>query len=68
MGVAKAGMQIPSVSYLDLLYYSMLLMTSLGFSDLLPDTPIGKSFAIGYALFGIAWMALFTAILVRRVI
>jgi hypothetical protein len=68
MGVSRAGTPIEQVSYLDSLYYSMLLVTTLGFSDLMPSTNSGKLFAIFCAVFGISWMALFTAILIRRVI
>ena len=68
MGIVKAGIAITSVNFSDSLYYSMLLMTTLGFSDLLPASTFGKFYAIFCALFGISWMALFTAILIRRVI
>jgi hypothetical protein len=68
MGVAKSGVAISTVTFIDSLYYSMLLMTTLGFSDLLPANTAGKLYAIFCALFGISWIALFTAILVKRVI
>jgi hypothetical protein len=68
MGMMRASTPIPSVTLSDALYYCMLLVTTLGFSDLVPTTQIGKMFAVGCALFGISWMALFTAILVKRVI
>ena len=68
MGIVKEGAIIPNASMSDSLYYSMLLMTTLGFSDLLPASTFGKFYVIFCAIFGISWMALFTAILVKRVI
>jgi hypothetical protein len=68
MGIMRANTPIANVTFLDALYYCMLLVTTLGFSDLVPTAQIGKGFAVACALFGISWMALFTAILVKRVI
>ena len=68
MGIMRANTPISSVTLPDALYYCMLLVTTLGFSDLVPTAQTGKVFAVGCALFGISWMALFTAILVKRVI
>jgi hypothetical protein len=59
---------IPIVGFSQALYYCMQLATTLGFSDLRPNTAYGWSFSIGCALLGITWAGLFTAILVRRVI
>jgi voltage-gated potassium channel len=68
MGMMHGGAAVTAASFLDSLYYCMLLITTLGFSDLIPTTQIGKTFAVGCALFGLSWVGLFTAILVKRVI
>ena len=64
--MVRNGAQIDDVTYGDALYYCMLLTTTLGFSDLNPASAWGKVFAVACALFGISWMGLFTAVLVRR--
>jgi Ion channel/Pentapeptide repeats (9 copies) len=68
MGVKQNGSEVVVSSFVDTVYYCMLLITSLGFSDLVPTTLFGKALAVFYALFGISWMALFTAILIKRII
>jgi hypothetical protein len=68
MGMFRNGVAITAVTFVDALYYCMLLMTTLGFSDLVPTSFIGKGYVIFCAVFGISWAGLFTAILVRRVI
>lgn len=64
----QMGFSSLDVSFVDSVYYSMLLMTAMGFADMFPSTLFGKMFAVGCALFGISWLGLFTAILVKRVI
>ena len=68
MGMIRNGTEIAHVTFADALYYCMLLTTTLGFSDLMPTSVLGKAFAVACALFGISWMGLFTAVLVRRLI
>lgn len=68
MGMQRDNTPIPDVTTVESLYYSVGLITSLGFFDIVPTTLLGKAFAIFCALFGISWLAVFTAILVRRVL
>jgi hypothetical protein len=62
------GLSDAEISLGESLYYSMLLMTTIGFTNAFPATTLGKLFAVGCALFGISWFGIFTAILVKRVI
>jgi hypothetical protein len=66
--MTRNGIEVTHVSFSDALYYCMLLTTTLGFSDLIPTNEPGKAFAVACALFGISWIGLFTAVLVRRLI
>jgi hypothetical protein len=69
MGMSAYGkVSTSNITFLDSIYYCMLLVTTLGFSEIFPASAVGKAFAIGCGIFGISWMGLFTAILVRRVI
>jgi ion channel/pentapeptide repeat protein len=68
MGMMRSGVEVTNVTFADALYYCMLLMTTLGFSDLVPTSETGKAFTVVCALFGISWTGLFTAVLVRRLI
>jgi hypothetical protein len=67
-GMTRAGDQIADIGYGAALYYCMQLVTTLGFSSLMPESALGRAFAIACAVIGIAWAGVFTSILVRRVI
>jgi hypothetical protein len=68
MGIQHGDTVITEVSVIESLYYCMSLITSLGFFELIPTTLVGKAFAVFCTLFGVSWLAVFTAILVRRVL
>jgi hypothetical protein len=68
MGIQRDNVSISEVTTVESLYYCVGLITSLGFFEFVPTTLLGKAFAIFCALFGISWLAIFTAILVRRVL
>lgn len=68
-GKLIVGGQIASnISLYDSLFYTYSMMTALGFSSVIPATPDAKLYAIFLALSGIAWLGVFTSLLVKRVL
>ena len=49
--------------YLDSLYFSVITLSTVGYGDLVPTTPMSKLFTIGYVFLGIGLLvSLFTRI------
>lgn len=68
-GKLMVGGEIASnISFYDSLFYTYSMMTALGFSSVIPTTPDAKLYAIFLALSGIAWLGVFTSLLVKRVL
>jgi ion channel/pentapeptide repeat protein len=68
IGFTENGSFVTKASFVDAAYYTLLLTSSLGLSNILPSSPLGKVLALVLAFTGITWVGLFTAILVRRLI
>jgi hypothetical protein len=71
MWIMNNGLQIndeivSQLTFTDSIFYSFSLLTSLGFSTVIPVTATTKIFAVAEALIGIGWLSLFTTVLVRR--
>jgi hypothetical protein len=50
--------------YLDLLYYSLITVTTVGYGDILPTNWIAKVFAMGEILFGLGFVLLLFTMLI----
>ncbi|AOT00756.1 MULTISPECIES: potassium channel family protein [Exiguobacterium] len=48
---------VESLGYLDALYLSVMTLTTVGYGDLHPVTPLGKIFSMGYVLLGIGMIS-----------
>lgn len=68
MGFYQSGVLVARGGLGKTLFYTASLITTLGFSNLVPSTILGRAYAIALALMGIAWSGVFTALIVRRVI
>jgi uncharacterized protein YjbI with pentapeptide repeats len=68
MGFHETGVLLERGDLSQTLFYTASLITTLGFANIIPSTIFGRVYAIALALTGIAWIGVFTALLVRRVI
>jgi len=50
-------------SWLDSLYFTVITLTTVGYGDLSPQTPIGKIFTIIYLLLGLGLLASFISVI-----
>ena len=41
-------------TWLDSLYFSVITLTTIGYGDFSPQTPLGKLFTMGYIIIGVA--------------
>ena len=53
------------LSWLDSLYFSTISLTTIGYGDIVPHTPLGKLFTIFYVLIGVGVIAAVLNILVK---
>jgi hypothetical protein len=66
--VILAGSQPENVSFADTVFYTFSLLKVLGSSSFVPISPGGKLLAVFEALAAIGWLAIFTSVLVKRVL
>jgi hypothetical protein len=64
--VSIAGQHQGQASLVDSIFYSFSVLTVLGFSSIVPDTPMAKLLTVFEALASIGWLSIFTSILVKR--
>lgn len=57
---------VEKLSWLDAFYFCVITLTTIGYGDITPKTPIGKLFTIFYVLFGVGIIVAFTTTLVKR--
>lgn len=55
-------------SFVDSIFYSVSMLTGLGFSFITPVTSFAKLLAVAEAFLGIGWLGIYTALLVKRFI
>lgn len=53
------------LNWLDSIYFSTITLTTVGYGDITPHTPLGKVFTIGYVLVGVGIIAAVLNILVK---
>jgi len=57
---------IENWSWIDSLYFSVITLTTVGFGDFVPTSPLSKIFTIGYIIVGIGIILGFINIVARR--
>jgi len=50
---------VEGMSWIDALYFCIITLTTVGYGDLSPQTPIGKLFTVVYILVGLGLLAAF---------
>jgi voltage-gated potassium channel len=58
--------QVEGWSWLDALYFSVVTLSTVGYGDLTPTTPVGKIFTVAYILMGISIFITFASMLVKE--
>lgn len=64
--ISVDGRDISKIDFYDSLFYTYSMLTGLGFSYIVPLTPIAKIYSVAMAFFGIGWLSLFTSMIVKR--
>ena len=67
-GFARNGNPMERDDIIQTAFYTSNILTTLGFTDILPSTDAGRLYSIALAAIGVAWVALFTTMLIRRVL
>ena len=63
-GQAFAISNPSSIPYFDLLYYSLVTITTLGYGDILPTIWVSKAFVMGEIIFGLGFALLLFTMLI----
>lgn len=66
--VAANGVRQPSLSFVDSLYFSCVVFTTLGFGDLTPANDASKCYVLFQAIFGATHMVASFAIIANRIL
>ncbi|MCG6977221.1 MULTISPECIES: potassium channel family protein [Lactococcus] len=59
---------VEKLSILDALYLSFITLTTIGYGDFYPVTPLGKIFTMVYSLIGLGIMAMFISVVSKSYI
>ncbi len=65
-GITYNDLLIDQMNFIDAIFYTYSLMTTIGFSTIIPETEIAKILAVLEALIGIGWLGIFTSLLVKK--
>ncbi len=57
---------VEKLDWLDAVYFSVITLTTVGYGDITPHTPLGKVFTIFYVLTGIAIIGTFANLMLKR--
>lgn len=59
---------VEKLSFIDALYLSVITLATVGYGDITPQTDVGKLFTCAYVLIGIAILATFANLFLKRAV
>ena len=68
LGLVNNAETLDRGSYVASIYYTTVVMTTLGFGDITPTTDPGRWVAIVLPILGIVWLSLLAAVIIKRII
>ena len=67
-GLTMGPESLNQSSYLTSIYYTAVVITTLGFGDITPTTDGGRAMAIILSISGVLWLSLLAATIIKRII
>ena len=68
LGMQTVSGPIENESFLNAVYYTVVVTTTLGFGDIVPTTVTGQLFASSLSIVGLIWFSLLAALVIRKVV
>ena len=68
LGMHNSNGVIRDDSFINAIYYTVVVTTTLGFGDIIPTTVPGQLFASFLSVVGLIWFSLLAALVIRRVV
>ena len=68
LGLHVNGVDIKSGSFLDSVYYTVVVTTTLGFGDIVPTTMCGRVVTSLLSIAGLIWFSLLASVIIKKVV
>ena len=68
LGMHTDSGPIENETFLNAIYYTVVVTTTLGFGDIVPTTVPGQLFASALSIVGLIWFSLLAALVIRKVV
>ena len=68
LGLVNGDVPVERDGYLHSIYYTTVVITTLGFGDLTPSLAVGRFLSLLYSLFGVVWLSVLAAMVIRKVV
>ena len=68
LGFVNGDVPVERDGFLHSIYYTTVVITTLGFGDLTPSLAVGRFLSLLYSLFGVVWLSVLAAMVIRKVV